>query len=202
MSDEKTSVLQSVRSVADALTKTLGPKGPAHAGPPEPTSNARKLQSMAQSAVETLLRSGTPDFDDGRTTEERLIDALDAAALRFIAALEDDTKTEEGAFAISFDQRLDVFKTAMNWVATRRRTKIEDASASQSGVNSMQQRLEQGRAAAPEPEPIKRGPGRPSKAELAARAEREAAERERQDAASRNDDSAMTRRLAQLKGAN
>lgn len=148
------------------------------------------------------MGSGTqtpsPDESDDSSPEELLIDALDRAALRLIAVLEDQTKDDLGNYAITFDQRMDAFKTTMQWVATRRRTKIEDPEASQRGVEDMQRRMQEGRnAATSPPEPPRRGRGRPSNAEIAERA-RLAREAEAEEA-KRNaqDDSIMRRRLTQ-----
>lgn len=155
---------------------------------------------MDSSAIETFLHSGTQtaalDATDERSTEERLIDALDEAALNFIVVLADNTQNEDGNYRVDFDLRMEVFKMAMQWVATRRRTKIDDNEHSQRGVKEMQQRMEAGRVATPAPELIRRGPGRPTKAETERR-RIEAEEQERRDAETRkHDDSGLRHRLA------
>lgn len=168
---------------------------------------------MEEMAIRALTTSGTPDFDEAypatekaeRSNEQRLIDALDQAALRFSKILLDDSKDEAGNHVISWGMRVEVFKMVRDWVATRRRTDISDPEGDQSGIQEMQRRVETAQAAAreqraPELDPKtglpKRERGRPTKEQTA---EFEALARKRDEALARkarNDDSGMMAALA------
>lgn len=160
---------------------------------------------MDDQAIETLLSSGTQAWDgeewDERSAEQRLIAVLDRAAERFGALLDDDTRDEDNRFIVTLDQRLELFKLIREWIAVRRRTKIEDANTTQMGVAEMQSRIEAGRIGGTTPkEPEKRGRGRPSNAERARRAEEEARRAAEAAAAGKNDDSGLAARLAAVNG--
>lgn len=160
---------------------------------------------MADQAIETLLSSGTQAWDgeewDEQSAEQKLIGVCDRAALRFGALLDDDSRDEDNRFVVSLDQRLELFKLIREWIAVRRRTKIDEGHGAQTGVAAMQERIAAGRdtQAAP-PQPQKRGRGRPSNAERARLAEEER-QRIIDDAiAGRNDDSGLQARLRAANG--
>lgn len=160
---------------------------------------------MDDQAIETLLSSGTQAWDgeewDERSAEQRLIAVLDRAAERFGALLDDDTRDEDNRFIVTLDQRLELFKLIREWIAVRRRTKIDEVHGAQAGVAEMQNRIEAGRTGAPQPkEPEKRGRGRPSNAERARRAEEEARRAVQAAEAGKNDDSGLAARLAAVNG--
>lgn len=153
---------------------------------------------MDDQAIDTLLSSGTQTLseagEDEQSNEQRLIASLDDAAIGFSKLLLDDSRDDENRFVVSLDQRMELFKMVREWIAVRRRTKIDDESGGQAGVADMQARI---KGPAPAPTTARRGPGRPSKAELQRRAEED--ERARQEAAKegQNDDSGWRAKLAQ-----
>lgn len=168
---------------------------------------------MEQNAIQALLRDEAAKIfaegdEDERSNEQKLIDALDAASLRFSAIMLDDRTNEHGQFLIDWDMRVEVFKMIRDWVATRRRTDIDDPRDNQKGVQSLQAELAAGKAAhaTPKQKPgkyvmPKRGRGRPSTEE---KREREALERRMQaerDRDERGDDSAMKNLMSHHVGA-
>ncbi len=160
---------------------------------------------MDQIAIHALLRAeaaqelASVDEADERSNEQKLIDALDLAALRFSSIMLDDRTDESGKFLIDWDMRVEVFKMVKEWVATRRRTDIDDPKDNQKGVAEMQRRAQAATSTAPEPAE-KRGRGRPTNAEVAERKAREEREREERAKTAKNDDSGWQARLAKANG--
>lgn len=180
------------------------------------TSKERNEQMEAH-AIQTLLSSGTQRQPSDGDPEEQMIAMLDEAALRLGKLMLDDSRDDEGKFLVSFEARVDVFKLLREWVEKRRRTGISDKDGDTSGVKSMIDAVKNGpqeaprvetpgstplivnRAAVMIPAPApKRGPGRPTNEEKAARlkAEREAYDRQMAERA--HDDSAMRADLERI----
>lgn len=198
MPDEKISrslFAPSLGAVLERMLRLVGIKYPA----------SKRKGSRMDDAIPTLLGSGAlarPESEDSAaqqpSNEQRLIDALDEAALRFAGTLLDDEVDENNHYKVSWQQRADTFKMIRDWVAVRRRTDISEPGEDQAGVDKMRARLKTAQTLPPvrgiDPPPPRRV-GRPTNEQRKKEQAYKIAADAEQIVNGKNDDSAMRQKM-------
>lgn len=77
--------------------------------------------------------SGAP-----QSTEQRLFEAMDLQAIRFINMLEDDSKDEDGHAVVDISLKMKVFEMGQNWLVRRQKLKPKDDGEG-SGVTELRE---------------------------------------------------------------
>lgn len=107
-----------------------------------------------------------------KSNEQRLLDALDNQAVRFIEMLEDTSQDEGGKPLYDLRTKMQVFQLGKEWLQARRRLNPEPDDTDQSGVEALRRMINDpaGRQAMQDAgivimPPKKSKGGRPTKAE-------------------------------------
>ena len=118
--------------ISSFLSRRLGAGGQEKTDSPKDTSTVslpRQSPDAQQVANELLVRSGLPPLSDEETVVDKLVEAMDMAALRFLLLLEDDSRDEDNNLLVDFRTRADTFKMVREWVVSRDRVTDGDKDA-------------------------------------------------------------------------